>query len=50
VKVKKDKINGKWWHIQGKREMCTVLYLENLQERDHLEDLGVEGRYYEIGS
>jgi len=30
-------------HVGDKRKMPTGLWCRNLKERDHLEDLGVEG-------
>jgi hypothetical protein len=32
------------WHVWGKREIHTEFWWRNLNERDHLEDLGVCGR------
>jgi hypothetical protein len=26
-------------------EMCTIFQLENLKGRDHLEDIGIDGKY-----
>jgi hypothetical protein len=32
------------WLVWGKREMHTGFWLVNLKERDHLEELGTDGR------
>jgi hypothetical protein len=32
------------WLVWGKREMHTEFWLVNLKERDHLEELGTDGR------
>jgi len=32
------------WNIYGRGDTYTVFWLENLRERDHLEDIGVDGR------
>jgi hypothetical protein len=32
------------WHAEGRLEMYAGLQLGNLEERDHLEDLGIAGR------
>jgi len=32
------------WHIWRRGQMHTVFWWRNLKERDHLEDLGVDGR------
>ena len=32
------------WHALGTEEVHTVIWWRNLRERDHLEDLGVDGR------
>jgi len=29
---------------RGRGEMCTWVWWGNLKERDHVEDLGIEGR------
>jgi hypothetical protein len=37
----------KWWvmwHVWGRGEVPTVYWWGNLKERDHLEDLGMNGR------
>jgi hypothetical protein len=37
----------KWWctwHILGRRGLHTGVWWRNLQKRDHLEDLGIDGR------
>jgi hypothetical protein len=31
------------WHVWGRGEAYTGFWCENLRERDHLEDPGVEG-------
>jgi hypothetical protein len=35
---------GKTCSTYGKKEVCTGFWWGNLRERDHLEDLGIEGR------
>jgi len=32
------------WHVWGTGEVQTGLWWEDLRERDHLEDVGVDGR------
>ena len=32
------------WHVWGTGEVHTGFWWEDLMERDHLEDLGVDGR------
>ena len=32
------------WHVLGGREMHTRFWWGDLSERDHLEDVGVDGR------
>jgi hypothetical protein len=32
------------WHVWGTGEVYTVVLWEDLRERDHLENLGVDGR------
>jgi hypothetical protein len=32
------------WHVWGKGEVCAGFWWGNLKERDHLEDLDVDGR------
>jgi len=32
------------WRVWGRGEVCTGLYWGNLRERDHWEDLDVDGR------
>jgi hypothetical protein len=32
------------WHVSGREEVQTGFWYGNLRERDHLEDLGVDGR------
>jgi len=32
------------WHVWGRGEVYTGFWWGNLRERDHLEDLGVDGR------
>jgi hypothetical protein len=32
------------WHVWGTGEVYTGFWWENLRERDHLENLGVDGR------
>jgi hypothetical protein len=32
------------WHVWGTRELHTRVWWGNLKKRDHLEDLGIEGR------
>ena len=32
------------WHVWGTGEVRTGFWWEDLRERDHLEDLGVDGR------
>ena len=31
------------WHVSGRSEMYTGFWCGNLKERDHLEELGVDG-------
>jgi len=31
------------WHVWGRRERCTVFWFGDLEERDNLEDQGVDG-------
>jgi hypothetical protein len=31
------------WHVWGDKEMHAELWLGNLKERNHVEDLGVDG-------
>ena len=44
--IKEDEMSGAcgMWHVWETREMCTGLWWGNLKERNHLEDLGVDGR------
>jgi len=43
--VKSRGLNGSaMWHLWGKREVYTGFRCGNLRERNHLEDLGVDGR------
>jgi hypothetical protein len=35
---------GTWWRVCGTGEVHTVFWWGNLRERDHLEDLGLDGR------
>jgi hypothetical protein len=32
------------WHTQARSEMYKEFYLRTLKERNHLEDLGLDGR------
>jgi hypothetical protein len=32
------------WHVRKRGEVYSSVWWENLRERDHLEDLGVDGR------
>jgi hypothetical protein len=32
------------WHASGRITICTGFWLENLKERDFLDDLGIDGR------
>jgi hypothetical protein len=32
------------WHAWERRENCIRFWLENLKERDHFENRGVDGR------
>jgi hypothetical protein len=32
------------WHAWDRGENCTAFWRENMKERDHLEDRGVDGR------
>jgi hypothetical protein len=32
------------WHIWQQREMHTVFLYKNVKERDHLENVGIDGR------
>jgi hypothetical protein len=32
------------WHVWGRGEVDAALWWGNLEERDHLEDLGIDGR------
>jgi hypothetical protein len=33
-----------FFHVSGRREMCTKFSLENLEGTDHSEDLGLDGK------
>lgn len=39
---------GGWgmWHIQGRGEACTAFWWGKLRGREHLKDLGLDGRVY----
>jgi hypothetical protein len=34
------------WHVFGKKKVYAAFWWANLKERDHLEDLGRDGRFF----
>jgi hypothetical protein len=42
--MKENEIGGEMWHIWGRRDVQTELHWGNWKLRDHLEDLGIDGR------
>jgi hypothetical protein len=43
-KIGKNEMGGACGAYRGRGEVCTGVWWENLRERDHFEDLGVDGR------
>jgi len=45
--LNQESLDGRgMWHVWGSGEVHTGFWWGQLRERDHLEDLGVDGRQY----